>query len=272
MNRLEQSACRQPGAAHGRALAWACLLAVLLPSGPARADVASALPYEVQVARLQSHDGLSLLVKHYRPQASASAGVVLVHDWLSSASACWDAWADVLAGDGFEVLVPDLRGHGESTPDETPRAARARPSRTELQELRTDGTRWWQLFSSDVQEVILVCAGASGQAAPDWRPRDQALRAIVWIGPVGEAAVWEQSLRAPGLALPRLLLVATHDDLASTRVAEALFSRLNDVSELRLFSRGAGGCELAHEPRVREGLRAWLNQLREAAPSQPAMR
>lgn len=38
---------------------------------------------------------------------------MLVHGWPDAARS-WDRVRDALAGDGYRVLIPDLRGHGST--------------------------------------------------------------------------------------------------------------------------------------------------------------
>lgn len=239
----------------------AALVPAALPLLVARAQVPAAPAFSVEGLQLTSRDGASLHVLHYRPQGAASSGVLLVRDLRSDTTACVSELAQQLAQAGYEVLAPDPRGEGALGSPSEASSRRARPARLELLTLREDIARCWALFGPGVRDVVLVCVGWSGLGVAGEPPEPPHARGIVWIGPHGEAGAWDEALRAGWRPLPPLLLVAGREDLESSRVAEALFARLNDVCELRLLSRGASACALAENPHVRGGLLDWLRAL-----------
>src|SRR5262245_48480774 len=59
--------------------------------------------------------GLRLFVRHFRDPEAPSTGLTLliVHGFLDSGET-WEMVAEPLARAGHEVLVPDMRGFGES--------------------------------------------------------------------------------------------------------------------------------------------------------------
>ena len=61
-------------------------------------------------------DGAELALHRMGPNEGNARPLVLLHGLFSSAEMNWIKWghAAVLAESGFEVLMPDLRGHGES--------------------------------------------------------------------------------------------------------------------------------------------------------------
>jgi len=206
--------------------------------------------------QLAGRDGFPLHLTHYRPAGGASLGVVLIHDWGSSGAPCWGDVPRALCQAGLEVLVPDLRGHGASVMPEMLRPLSPVPSRGELALLATDASLWCPAFSDSVRRVVAIGLGWGGAAATRLDSPGRELVGIAWLGPLGDAAAfpWQPRDRARR----SLLLVASLEDAVSSRVAEALFSRFNDVAELRLFDRGAGGCALLSGPGVGDGLRDWV--------------
>lgn len=56
------------------------------------------------------------LLAWQRAGTASGPAVVLVHSWASDGARDWEAtgWVGKLATEGFDVLVPDLPGHGES--------------------------------------------------------------------------------------------------------------------------------------------------------------
>lgn len=68
-----------------------------------------------QRERLLADDGVRLRAHRVTPRSSATATVVLVHGFANwSRTPAVHAMAHALARHGFEVIVPELRGHGRS--------------------------------------------------------------------------------------------------------------------------------------------------------------
>ena len=64
---------------------------------------------------LQTSDGLELTLTYYRgTKGKQTIPVVLLHGWKQSRNDYKDL-APALQAQGYAVIVPDLRGHGEST-------------------------------------------------------------------------------------------------------------------------------------------------------------
>jgi pimeloyl-ACP methyl ester carboxylesterase len=63
---------------------------------------------------VQTHDGLNLVLTYYRnPKGKQAVPVVLLHMWKQNRNDYKDL-APALQAQGCAVIVPDLRGHGES--------------------------------------------------------------------------------------------------------------------------------------------------------------
>jgi 3-oxoadipate enol-lactonase len=67
----------------------------------------------MELCRLTGSGGVPLVYREYRPSGATRADVVLVHG-LASSGVQFEAEALRFAGEGYRVLVPDLRGHGAS--------------------------------------------------------------------------------------------------------------------------------------------------------------
>jgi dienelactone hydrolase len=231
------------------------VLGALLVLLPLEASAQGACPAP-EVVVLTARDGQPLHVTHYRPPQGASPGVVLIHDWGSSGTVCWGETARRLCEAGFEVIVPDLREHGTGVTPGMLHPVSAAPSRAEQALLAADAGLWSEAFSDSVREVIVAGIGWGGALAPRVAGPRCAVAAIAWLGPVGDAAAF--AWRPPDATRRRLLLVATGDDLPSSRVAETLCTRFNGAAELRLYSRGAGRCALLKAPDAVDGLLEWV--------------
>jgi pimeloyl-ACP methyl ester carboxylesterase len=228
------------------------LLGAPAPAGSARSCGAA------DDLRLTGRDGHPLHLLRYRPSGGATAGIVLIHGWGMSARECWKDLPLALCEIGYEVLVPDLRGHGESLMPDTARASVPGPTRGDLALLAADASLWGKAFSDSVSRVLVAGVGWGGAIAARIVAGDRPLLGLIWLGPVGDAAAVDWQPRDP--ARRSLLLVASQEDAPSARVAEALYARFHATAELRLFSRGDGGCALLDAPGVRDGLLDWARQ------------
>jgi hypothetical protein len=238
-----------------------CAALALLAQGGERARAAHApflLPFRLETRRVADRHGHPLYLQHYRPFVRATGVVLLAHDWLGSGASCWGDFPRELVQAGFEVLVPDLPGHGLSVVPELLRPSRSRPTRGELQHLREIGPLWWNELGAGPGNAVIVCAGWSGLCAPGWLPAGRTLKGIVWIDPRGEARAWADELRAVLPDPPPLLFLATRENIAGSRIAEGLYTRFNRVAQLRLFTHGEGGCTLARQAWLQTGLREWI--------------
>lgn len=80
-------------------------------------EVESAVATELHL--LTGAGGVPVVYREYRPSGAVRADVVLVHG-LASSGVQFEAEALRFAGEGYRVLVPDLRGHGASGVPEGP--------------------------------------------------------------------------------------------------------------------------------------------------------
>lgn len=253
-----------PAAGRGRTSArrarcgfgWVTIMILLA----APVSAVSAASWETADAlRLTGRDGHPLHVLRYRPPTGATAGLVLIHDWATTGSECWKDLPPALCEIGYEVLVPDLRGHGGSGMPDTTRPLILAPSRGDLALLAADASHWGRAFSTSVSRVLVACVGWGGAIPARVVAGDRPLLGLIWLGPVGDAASVDWQPRDP--AQRSLLLVATQEDASSARVAEALYARFPATTELRLFSRCAGGGALLAAPGVRDGLLDWARRV-----------
>jgi len=246
-------------AAARRAARWfttlLCLGSLALPA----AGDSPAMPEHRMVA---DSDGTYLHVAHYRPPGPPSGVVLLIHDWGSSGSQCWGSLAGEIAAAGFEVIVPDLPGHGRSLVPELLQPVPSVPSRADAVGMSRRAAAWLSLAEAPSAPAAVACVGWAGLLLPHLLGETVDLHAIVWVAPPGDPRTSDLESSE---AMPPFLLVASQEDVAGSRVAEALFSRFNARAELRVFRRGPAGCGLLALQPVRAGLLAWLRETLSAA-------
>lgn len=134
-------------------------------------------------------DGVTLRIDRLRPTNGVPRGaIVCLHAMMTDgryfgARKADDTFAHVLAREGFEVFVPDFRGHGRSQP---PTAERDDWSFDDLVEL-------------DLPAIVTACATAAGCTANDLVLLGHSLGGLVSTAAIGTG-------RIPS---PRLLVLAS---------------------------------------------------------------
>ncbi len=134
-------------------------------------------------------DGVTLRIDHLRPPNGVPRGaIVCLHAMMTDgryfgARKGDDAFAQVLAREGFEVFVPDFRGHGRSQP---PTATRDDWSFDDLVEL-------------DLPAIVTACAAAASCTASD----------LVLLGHSLGGLVSTAALGTGRIPSPRLLVLAS---------------------------------------------------------------
>jgi hypothetical protein len=197
---------------------------------------------------LTSPGGSVLYAISYRPQDATSGAIILVGEHAANPADCWGTLPDTLCAGGFEVWLPET--------DAPTAIADAAEQPVQLPWGRKVSAVLDALEDS-VESVALVCVGNAGWCVPAVLSREARVRAVAWLAPRGDPHLWEAWCLPEGRHLP-LLLISTREEPAGSALAADLFSRFNAMSELRIFSRGQGGCALLGRAHLRVDLRIWL--------------
>lgn len=124
-----------------------------------------------------------------RAGSGAGPTVVLLHAWAADGARDWEAtgWVERLAVDGFDVLVPDLPGHGESAdvllPPETESAGWT--ASVLANDLATLGVGPVQAVGNAEGRLVashLAVRAAAGDPGPQRPPRPGEVQSLVLIG------------------------------------------------------------------------------------------
>src|SRR5580693_8098929 len=87
------------------------------PSGPCRFKNARLGFMRFEEAFLKADDGTELFVRRYQPHSrDADRSVLLVHG-MAEHGQCYEHVAESMVARGWNVILPDLRGHGRSGGD-----------------------------------------------------------------------------------------------------------------------------------------------------------
>jgi hypothetical protein len=212
-----------------------------------------ARPCDAETLLLESADGLLVYATGYRPRGPATRGVILASDGAAPEDSCWGTLPQELCQQGYEVLVAgrsgadvDATGQANSA-DDCPRGPLENFDRMTL----------LGAFGDSVTSLGLVCVGRAGWAAGPLMAAERRIDQIAWISPRADGDDRRTREFAAGRPV-RILLVSSEEEIESSTLAGDLFSEFNSEAELRLISRGQGGCRLLSRSRVRIGLMDWL--------------
>lgn len=141
----------------------------------------------ISTRRIPSFDGTMLTVHHLSPSGGSGRPVLLLHGLFSSAQMNWIRFghAKALAEAGFEVIMSDLRAHGESDAPHDPAAyppgvlARDVAALTAQLELEDFDLVGFSLGARTVARAVieglaprrLVLAGVGLEGFSDWQKR-----------------------------------------------------------------------------------------------------
>jgi pimeloyl-ACP methyl ester carboxylesterase len=189
----------------------ATLLSLLLAAAPA---------FAAGTVNLKAEDGRTIVA-----QASGSGEdcAVLLHGDLRTRKE-WEPFAKVLAERGFRVLVPDLRGHGESggTLDETTYAAMPQDVRAAIGHLTTKPCRKLALVGSELGAVLALQLAAE----------DARVTNLVLLSPRLSAHGLKITAALAAYGDRPALLVSAKDDGSGARTAAAVEERLTGPKQL----------------------------------------
>jgi len=79
---------------------------------------------ELPVHRFRSFDGEEIAYRELGPEDGGGRPIVLIHGFFSTATVNWLRYGHAarIAAEGYRVIMPDLRGHGDSTTSHDPAA------------------------------------------------------------------------------------------------------------------------------------------------------
>jgi pimeloyl-ACP methyl ester carboxylesterase len=207
------------GSFPSRILAALSMMGLLALPGVAAAswkDVAYASP-----------DAFRILASYYRPDSASTGGVVILPDPKEGRGA-WVAVAESLRTAGFHVLVPDLRGTGQSFSQRGVRRDRARFTRGETAAAGLDAEAAMRylrdLPDTGIRAVVLIGSGKGASSVFGGRKIafERFGRILVSPGAAEEGEDWAGAIaEQPG----ELLVIVTNHDLTGVDVAASLIPK-----------------------------------------------
>jgi esterase/lipase len=220
------------------------LTAGLLLLAPARAATDQSLT---------TKDGVKLHAR-VEKQKGATRGVVLVH-MLGRSAEDWSYLSGKLLAGGFQVVAPDLRGHGGSTATVKTLTDADYPKM--VQDVAAS-VAW--LRSQGVTEITCVGASLGANLCVQAASADPAVGSLVLLSP-GLNYKGVTSGDALGLYGNRpVLLVASKDDAYSARSVTLLEESAKGQKSLLLLEEAGHGTKMLNrDPSLEGQVMAWLN-------------
>jgi pimeloyl-ACP methyl ester carboxylesterase len=225
---------RTDGSGHRqRTLSLAAAVVALLLVGPA-----GAAPETVHYG---TSDGFAITADYYAPALPSARAVLILPDTREGRSA-WIGIADSLVAAGLHVLVPDLRGTGESALQRGIRRDRARFTNGELQAARLDaeaGLRYLrELPATTIHEAALVCSGDADVSSFTARPgiMDRIARVIV-------SPAWTEESGLNSVRAGSVLVIVGAGDIIGIE-ASARLAAEDPTRECWLIDGAGRGAEL----------------------------
>jgi len=176
------------------------------PAAPARQRLPA--PIEIGGSDLLTKDGVQLRATFYPSlEGKESVPVILLHGWKGSRRD-FVRLAPVLQGAGYAVLVPDLRGHGDSTQrmvggtmttikvDLMPPAETARMVQFDLEACKAFLKQKHNAGELNIEKLSLIGMDVGATVALDWARLD-------WSWPIYPGLKQGQDVKALVLISPR---------------------------------------------------------------------
>lgn len=215
----------------------ALLLALLLTTPALAATVSLTTP-----------DGVTL---HADATGRGSHGVLLVHD-AGRTSADWSLFAEKLESKGYQVLVIDLRGHGESAS-----ILDADPDWEKMPADVESGLAW--LRKRGAKQVSIVGAGLGANLALQVGSSDPAVHSLVLLSPGLNIKGFKPSQSMGGWGdRPLLLAAGQGDGLAANTVKYLAKVATGPKRDLLMDGDDSGANLLEENPNLEDNVLAWL--------------
>ena len=191
---------------------------------------------------IKTQDGFELAGSFYK--SNSDKGVILLH-MLNRNRNDWNAFAEQLHKEGYNVLSIDLRGHGQS--------------------LKKDGrTVGWQIFSAqdfndmildvkaakefleekDINKISLIGASIGANIALNYAAEDIEIKTIVLLSPGLDYRGVKTEDTAKDYENRPILIVASEDDEYSATSSKKLIELAVGKKELKMYTNAGHGTKM----------------------------
>lgn len=207
---------------------------------------------------IKTEDGFELIGNFYK--SDSEFGVILLH-MLNRNRNDWNAFAEQLQKEGYNVLSIDLRGHGQS--------------------LKKDGrTVGWQMFSAKdfndmildvkaakeflekkgVNKISLIGASIGANAALNYATEDIEIKTIVLLSPGLDYRGVKTEDTAKDYENRPILIVASEDDEYSAISSKKLIELAIGKKELKMYTNAGHGNRMFPNTDLDKVIINWLKE------------
>lgn len=195
---------------------------------------------------MQTDDGVQLAATMYPAMGAYPPGLILVHRYGADASS-WRSFAITAQREGYQIIAPDLRGHGGSKQQGETRLDYRDLSDEQwlaaLSDLRAAKTALLAA-GADPENIAIVGEGLGAAMALRYVRIDSDIQAVVMLSPALEEKGFDSEADLRTMRERPVLLVATENDSTAAAAATALKQTAPGFSELRLYPGAAHGTDI----------------------------
>lgn len=224
---------------------------------------------EPRAVAFQTDDGLLISAEYYRPTAPGPVPFAILLHGHGSDRAVWKSLAARLSASGVATLAVDLRGHGQSTSEESRNRMKDRDPLL-FEEMQRDlrAAYDWLATQEEIDRARFTIIGAEAGAAVALRyaARDRSVDALVLLTPPLEGLGMDSRSDVAKVKGRAILLVAA-DEPEQRRAVETL-GTLTDGTSHHLVPTSGRGAELLSGSSELESRVADFVQRAVGAPSQ----
>ena len=255
------------------------LAALVLPT-PAPHPVSTPLPMvrtDAQRVSFKTADRQELVASFYEPRRKKglAPGALLVHDRGGSREDL-DVLAQRLSKQGFAVLVPDLRGHGESARGDVDWTTLDEQGRSSLwafaaRDIKAAAKHLTEVDGVHTANLSLLGLGAGSLLATRHAERDESVRGLALVEPMLVAPGEPSSPFYPSASdleslggLPTFIVISREAHESTKQLSEAAMESTGENGFIELMVSKAAKGELLSDKRVPMSIAKWL--MEQASP------
>lgn len=192
-------------------------------------------------------DGQILAYQLYKAQPG-STGVILLH-MLRRTRTDWQSIAEWLQKNGYTVIAPDLRGHGQSTGKWEEYTAQ------DFNSMTTDVAAMKSILENEgVQKFAIIGASIGANIAYNYAITDKDVSTIILLSP----GLDYRGIQLTGTMNKPFLAVASKDDQYSAQTAQELAK--NSQARIKMYDDAGHGTNMFIKNDLAPTILDWLRE------------
>jgi len=196
-------------------------------------------------------DGQTIAYQYYAGKPG-SPGIILLH-MLRRTRSDWDGIAKWLQKNGYSVIVPDLRGHGQSTGNWE------QFSPDDFNKMTYDVSAMKSLLENngaDVKKMAIIGASIGANVALNYAANDQDARTVILLSPGLEY----RGVKTEGITYTKpFLIVASKEDEYGAQSSQQIAAR-NPSAKLIIYENAGHGTSMFTNKELAPTILKWLQE------------